>query len=196
MLRICDFGRAHGLKHFFYGGAPGVAEKLAANLQSQFPGMIVAGCACPPFRALTEQEDQAMVDAINASGADVVWIGLGAPKQEKWMAAQAGKLNAAATIGVGAAFDFHAGNVRWAPRWMRNWGLEWMYRLWCEPKRMWRRNLDSPLFLIAVILQLMAQMTGQMIARIKPVPKLQMASSKTIAPEPVIAGAGELAQVA
>jgi len=108
---------------------------------------------CPPFRPLTETEDAAVVEAINRAQPDIVWVGLGAPKQEKWMAAHVGRIHAGAMIGVGAAFDFHAGTVPWAPAWIRKAGLEWAYRLALEPRRMWRRNLDSPLFLWHVILQ-------------------------------------------
>ena len=96
-----------------------------------------------------------MVEQINALRPDVVWVGLGAPKQEKWMAAHVGRIDATAMIGVGAAFDFHSGNVKWAPGWIRTLGLEWAYRLIQEPKRMWRRNLDSPLFLMRVLAQRM-----------------------------------------
>jgi len=153
MLRMCNLGRRHGLRHFFYGGAPGVVEKLSERLSEQFPGLIVAGHYTPPFGDTTKEEDQKAIDAINASNADVVWIGLGAPKQEKWMADHVGKIDSAALIGVGAAFNFHAGTVPWAPRFVRRWGLEWAYRLLTEPRRMWKRNLDSPLFLASVLAQ-------------------------------------------
>jgi N-acetylglucosaminyldiphosphoundecaprenol N-acetyl-beta-D-mannosaminyltransferase len=153
MLRMCNLGRRHGLRHFFYGGAPGVAKKLAEKLAEQFPGLIVAGHYTPPFHEMSPAEDQQAVDAINASNADIVWVGLGAPKQEKWMADHVGKINSAALVGVGAAFNFHAGTVPWAPKFFRRWGLEWAYRLATEPRRMWRRNLDSPLFLASAISQ-------------------------------------------
>ena len=94
-----------------------------------------------------------VVKKINATNPDIVWVGLGAPKQEEWMAEHVGRINAAAMIGVGAAFDFHSGNGTWAPLWIRKTGMEWLYRLAKNPKRMWRRNLDSPLFLLAVIWQ-------------------------------------------
>jgi N-acetylglucosaminyldiphosphoundecaprenol N-acetyl-beta-D-mannosaminyltransferase len=99
---------------------------------------------------LDPNEDQADVERINASRADVLWVGLGAPKQEKWMAAHAGQIQATTMVGVGAAFDFHSGKVKWAPTWMRRMGLEWAHRLILNPKRMWRRNLDSPLFVVSV----------------------------------------------
>jgi len=153
MLNCCDWGRRFGFRHFFYGGKPGVAEKLAERLSSRFAGLQVAGSLCPPFRKLTDEEDAEIVERMNAARATIVWVGLGAPKQEKWMAGHLGRVQAAAMIGVGAAFDFHAGTARWAPRWMRMLGLEWLYRLYCAPRRMWRRNLDSPLFLLGVLRQ-------------------------------------------
>lgn len=153
MLRLCDEGRRLGLRHYFYGGTEGVADQLAERLSERFPGLAVAGTYCPPFRALGPEEDEAILRKINAAKPDVVWVGLGAPKQEKWMAARVGRIEAAAMIGVGAAFDFHSGNVQWAPKWVRALGIEWAYRLVLEPGRLWRRNLDSPLFLMKVLCQ-------------------------------------------
>ena len=153
MLRCCDWGREHGYRHYLYGGGEGVAEKLATRLSDAFPGMTIAGYDCPPFRALSDKEDAGVVGRINAASPDIVWVGLGAPKQEKWMAAHVGRVRATAMIGVGAAFDFHAGMVKWAPAWIRNAGMEWLYRLIKEPRRMWRRNLDGPLFMMRVIWQ-------------------------------------------
>lgn len=151
MLKLCDWGRLKGYRHFFYGGAEGVAEKLAEKLSRDYPGLLVVGTYYPPFRQLSEAEDQAIVDEINKTKPDIVWIGLGAPKQEKWMAEHVGRITATAMIGVGAAFDFHSGNVKWAPAWIRKIGMEWAYRLALEPRRMWRRNIDSPIFLTKVI---------------------------------------------
>ncbi|MBN1182641.1 MAG: WecB/TagA/CpsF family glycosyltransferase [Bacteroidales bacterium] len=153
MLKLCDWGRQKGYRHFFYGGAEGVVEKLAARLSNMYSGLQVAGTYTPPFKPLSYQEDQAVIKKINSTEPDIVWIGLGAPKQEKWMAEHLGRIKAAAMIGVGAAFDFHSGNVKWAPEWIRKSGLEWAYRLIQEPKRMFRRNLDSPLFLAKVVQQ-------------------------------------------
>lgn len=153
LLQVCDAGREHGVRHFFLGGAEGVAERLRDHLLNLYPGLQIAGLYCPPFRNLTPAEDAALVRRINRTQPDVVWVAMGAPKQEVWMAAHAGALNAPAMIGVGAAFDFHSGNVRWAPRWVRRSGLEWAHRLITEPRRMWRRNLDSPLFLFRVLAQ-------------------------------------------
>ncbi|HUT59460.1 MAG TPA: WecB/TagA/CpsF family glycosyltransferase [Phycisphaerae bacterium] len=150
MLRLCDWGRGHGYRHFFYGGTAGVADRLAGRLSRMYPGLQVAGTFCPPFRPLDDQEDAEIVRQINDTRPDVVWVGLGAPKQEKWMHRHRSRIEAAAMIGVGAAFDFHSRSAAWAPAWMRRGGMEWAYRLARDPGRMWRRNLDSPLFLLRV----------------------------------------------
>lgn len=153
MLKLCEWGRAKDYSHFFYGGLPGVADMLAKRLAKKFPGLKVAGTYSPPFRRLTPQEDAKVIQDINSARPDILWVGLGSPKQEKWMASHVGKIAATAMIAVGAAFDFHSGNVKWAPAWLRRLGLEWAYRLAKEPRRMWRRNLDSPLFLLRVMQQ-------------------------------------------
>ena len=153
MLKLCDWCRAARFRHFFYGGASGVAEALAERLTAQFPGLEVAGTCCPPFRDLSPAEDAEIVQRINEARPDIVWVGLGSPKQEKWMLQHLGRMQATAMIGVGAAFDFHSGNVKWTPAWTRRLGLEWAYRLTQNPRRMWRRNLDSPVFLSKVIWQ-------------------------------------------
>jgi N-acetylglucosaminyldiphosphoundecaprenol N-acetyl-beta-D-mannosaminyltransferase len=160
MLACCDWGRQHGYRHYFCGGGDGVAEALAARLAEQYPGLRVVGTCSPPFRELSPEEDEALVARVNAAKPDIVWVGLGAPKQERWMAAHAAHVKATAMMGVGAAFDFHAGKTSWAPRWVRRLGIEWAYRLACEPRRMWRRNLDSPLFLFRVLQQWMRRMLG------------------------------------
>jgi len=151
MLKICDWGRKEGLRHFFYGGTEDVTKKLVDNLNKQFPGLDVAGTYCPPFTQCITAEDEAIIDLINTAKPDIVWVGLGAPKQEKWMAEHLGKIDATAMIGIGAAFDFHSGNITWAPKIVRKLGIEWIWRLVQNPKRMWRRNIDSPVFLIKVI---------------------------------------------
>lgn len=153
MLKACDWGRMHNYRHFFYGGAEGVAKTLATRLGEKYPGLQVAGTYCPPFRQLTRQEDEDIIAMINQTHPDIVWVGLGAPKQEKWAREHLGRINATVMIGVGAAFDFHSGNVKWAPAWIRNIGAEWAWRLVLEPRRMWRRNIDSIVFLLQVILR-------------------------------------------
>jgi len=141
-----------GSSVFLYGTTSRTLELLSARLVSQFPGLRIAGSYAPPFRPLTPAEDADVVRQINDSGADVVWVGLGAVKQEYWMAHHIDVLQAHALIGVGAAFDFHAGVVKQAPLWMQQHGLEWCYRLYREPRRLWRRYLrTNPAFVIGVL---------------------------------------------
>lgn len=125
-------------RHYFYGSKEETLEKLKANLLRDYPGIDIAGMYSPPFRPLTEEEDQAIVEKINEAQADFVWVGLGAPKQEKWMAAHQGKVHGL-MVGVGAAFDFHAGTLARAPEWMQKSNLEWLFRLIMEPKRLFKR---------------------------------------------------------
>ncbi len=139
MLELCRRSASKGYRHFFYGGAPGVAEKLVARLQEQFPGLSVAGTYAPPFRSLSEGEFADVIRLINNSRADIVWVGLGTPKQEIWIADARSSLHAPLVLGVGAAFDFHAGSARQAPQWVRAAGGEWLFRLCTEPRRLWRR---------------------------------------------------------
>ena len=121
----------------------------------QFPGLQVVGSYCPPFRPLTEEEAARVVEMINQSRVDIVWVGLSTPKQERWMAAPPGKIEAPVMIGVGAAFDIHASLVLQAPRWMQRFGLEWLFRLLIEPRRLWRRYLvNNPIFVTLILLQL------------------------------------------
>jgi N-acetylglucosaminyldiphosphoundecaprenol N-acetyl-beta-D-mannosaminyltransferase len=155
MLSLCDAGRANGLRHFFYGGTEGVAAVLAQRLADRCPGLIISGTLSPPFHTPTPAEDTELLERINATSPDVVWVALGTGKQEKWMATHVSRLRASAVIGIGAAFDFHAGTVPWAPAWIRRAGLEWAYRLAHEPRRLWRRNLDSFVFLARIITQRM-----------------------------------------
>lgn len=152
MLAVCEAGLAHGWRHFFYGGGPGLADTLAVRLGKRFDGLAVAGRYTPPFRPLTEEESAEVVAVINASGADIVWVGLSTPKQERWMDTFRPRLDAAALIGVGAAFDFHAGTVRQAPRVLQRVGLEWAFRLAVEPRRLWRRYLrNNPAFIARIV---------------------------------------------
>lgn len=139
MPALIDRSRAHGARHFFYGGAPGVAERLAERLAETYPGLEVVGTHSPPFRPLTPEEDAAEVALINAARPDYVWIGLGAPKQDLWAARQRAVLDAPVLLAVGAAFDFHSGGLRRAPSWMQRAGLEWLFRLMAEPRRLIRR---------------------------------------------------------
>lgn len=154
MLALCERSLENGWKHYFHGGGEGVAERLRDRLCERFPGLEVAGTYTPPFRPPTPAEDQAAAERINRSGADVVWVGLGAPKQETWMHDQLGRIEAPVMIGVGAAFDFHAGVKAQAPRWMQRAGLEWLFRLSCEPRRLAGRYLiGNTRFLIFLLLE-------------------------------------------
>ena len=128
--------------HYFYGSTPETIAALEKNLRSKYPDMKIAGMESPPFRSLTEEEDRQAVERINESGADFVWVGLGAPKQEKWMYEHQGRIHAV-MLGVGAGFDFHAGTVKRAPDWMRRHYLEWLYRLVQDPKRLWKRYVQT-----------------------------------------------------
>ena len=155
MLAWCDRAVQERLPIYLYGGTKTVVERLAQNLQRRFPDLSVAGSHAPPFRPLTPAEEAADIKAIAQSGAAVVFVGLGCPKQEEWMARQQGQLKAVMN-GVGAAFSFHSGAVSQAPRWMMAWGLEWSYRLWQEPRRLWRRYVvNNTAFLLLFGLQLM-----------------------------------------
>ncbi|MFV0295195.1 MAG: WecB/TagA/CpsF family glycosyltransferase [Hyphomicrobiaceae bacterium] len=138
---ICEHSEKEGWSHYFYGGAEGVAGKLAERLARHYPGINIAGTHCPPFRPLSADESRDDIARIDASGADIVWIGLGCPKQEQWMLDHERELQGRILIGVGAAFDFHTGRIERAPKWMRDNGLEWLHRLASEPKRLWRRYL-------------------------------------------------------
>jgi N-acetylglucosaminyldiphosphoundecaprenol N-acetyl-beta-D-mannosaminyltransferase len=152
MLAVCEVAAARGWSAYLYGGAEGVPELLAGRLAARFPGLRIAGTMSPPFRPLTAEEDAAIVERINAAGPDLVWVGLSTPKQERWMAAHRDRLTAPVLLGVGAAFDIHAGRLPQAPRWMRASGLEWLYRLVREPRRLWRRYLrNNPAFVVAVL---------------------------------------------
>ena len=154
MLRVCEFTRERGYTHFLYGGAPGVAEALKARLEERFPGLKIVGTYTPPFRPLTADEEQQLARRLDELKPDLFWVGLSTPKQEKFMAHYWQKLNATLFFGVGAAFDFHAGRVRQAPRWMQRSGLEWLFRLLCDPARLWKRYLkNNPLFILRALLQ-------------------------------------------
>jgi N-acetylglucosaminyldiphosphoundecaprenol N-acetyl-beta-D-mannosaminyltransferase len=140
MARHCERSARTGARLFLYGGRnQGALVQLALNLRTQYPGLKIVGGYAPPFRPLDPDEEAAIAGEINRSGADVVWVGIGVPKQEKWMAAMRDRLTTPLLVGVGAAFDFHAGLVPQAPEWMQRLGLEWVYRLTHEPKRLWRR---------------------------------------------------------
>ena len=168
MLAMLERGQATGLRHYFYGGREGVAELLREKLRERYPQAQIVGASTPPFRPLTEQEELVLVDQLNRLRPDCIWIGLSTPKQERLMARLLERYGQDAAgsgearlqfptvfFGVGAAFDIHAGLLRQAPRWMQRVGLEWLFRLKEEPRRLWSRYLkNSPLFVARAALQL------------------------------------------
>jgi N-acetylglucosaminyldiphosphoundecaprenol N-acetyl-beta-D-mannosaminyltransferase len=147
MLKLCERAAAEGTSIFLLGSTPQTLAALQHNLRAMWPGLRIAGALSPPFRELSAQEDDELVATVNQAHGGVVFVSLGCPKQERWMAAHRGRINAV-MIGVGAAFDFHAGTVARAPAWMRDHGLEWLHRLASEPRRLWRRYLVTNLAFI------------------------------------------------
>jgi N-acetylglucosaminyldiphosphoundecaprenol N-acetyl-beta-D-mannosaminyltransferase len=141
MVDFCATPAAQRSRHFFFGGKPGVAERLAETLSKRFPGMKTAGVCSPPFRPPTSEEDDEIIRKIEQAAPDVLWVGLSTPKQERWMHAHRDRLRVPVMVGVGAAFDIHSGELRQAPYWMREHGFEWLFRLLQEPQRLWHRYL-------------------------------------------------------
>ena len=155
MLHLCESAQRRGHRVFLYGARKETLGALRRNLLSRFPELAIVGCYAPPFRPLTAEEDAEVTRSIVESRADIVFVGIGTPKQDAWMAAHRATLPGVVMFGVGAAFDFHAGRVQQAPPWMQRNGLEWLYRLSREPKRLWRRYLvQTPLFVPLWFLQL------------------------------------------
>lgn len=156
MLEVCRLTAPTGRHHFLVGGAPGVADQLATILKHKFPGLVISGTCSPPFQFWTEVQEEELVAAINRAAPVIVWVGLGTPKQERWMCRRRDSLKAAVLLGVGAAFDIHSGTRNQAPRWMRENGWEWLFRLFQEPRRLWRRYLIyGPQFLFYVALEVL-----------------------------------------
>ncbi len=155
MWNYCAKAEKTGQKIYFYGSTIAVLSILESKLSAAFPELQIAGMYSPPFRELTAAEDAEVVERLNASGANVIFIGLGCPRQERWMFQQRGKINAV-MIGVGAAFNYHAGTTKRAPVWMQNAGLEWLHRLASDPKRLWKRYLiTNSIFIFAITAQLL-----------------------------------------
>jgi N-acetylglucosaminyldiphosphoundecaprenol N-acetyl-beta-D-mannosaminyltransferase len=156
MLEFCAETANTGWRHFFYGGNAGVAEQLVESLTKSCPGIQIAGTYCPPFRPLTVDEDAQIVNAIRLAAPDVLWVGLSTPKQEMWMHEHRDRLGVPVMVGVGAAFDFLSARKRQAPKWMRERGLEWLFRVLKEPRRLWRRYLvNGAEFVFLVALELL-----------------------------------------
>lgn len=154
-----EFGKIanqSGHKYFIYGDTDDTCQALAVKLHQAFPGIRLVGQYSPPFRDLTQQEDDDVVKMINEAQPDVLWVGLGAPKQERWMYEHQRRLKVPVVVGVGAAFKYHSGVINRAPRWIRKSSLEWLWRLGQEPRRVWRRVfLDAPQFLLLVALEML-----------------------------------------
>ena len=140
MGEIMKISAEHGYSHYFYGSTQETLDKLRVNLMRDYPGIQIAGMYSPPFRPLSDEEDLKIVEEINAAEPDFIWVGLGAPKQEKWMANHQGRVKGL-MVGVGAAFDYYAENIKRAPEWMQKANLEWLYRLLQDPKRLFKRYL-------------------------------------------------------
>jgi len=156
-LWVAEAAAREGIPVGFFGGTPEAVKGISENLQRKFPGLKVAYAYSPPFRPLTLEEDIQVVQAIQDAGVRILFVGLGCPKQEHWMAAHRGRIPAV-MLGVGAAFDFHSGRVRQAPSWLQQIGLEWLFRLAMEPRRLWRRYFrHNPRFLVLALRQLLVK---------------------------------------
>jgi N-acetylglucosaminyldiphosphoundecaprenol N-acetyl-beta-D-mannosaminyltransferase len=156
MLSFCRSRAASGYRHFLYGGEPGVPEQLAKFLQQSCPGICIAGVYSPPFRPVTQAEDAAIIEMIDQAAPDILWVGLGTPKQEMWIREHRDLIRVPVLVGVGAAFDFLSARKQQAPMWMREHGLEWLFRLLQEPRRLWKRYLvNGSQFIILNLLDLL-----------------------------------------
>jgi N-acetylglucosaminyldiphosphoundecaprenol N-acetyl-beta-D-mannosaminyltransferase len=154
MLAVMELSGKTGWRHFFYGGAHGTADMLTARLAQRFPKLQIVGAWEPPFRPLNQEERQKLREQIRLARPDILWVGLSTPKQEMFMAEYLDQLDVTLMFGVGAAFDFLAGTVRQAPKWMQRSGLEWLFRLYCEPRRLWKRYFkNNPLFVARIFCQ-------------------------------------------
>ena len=177
MLAVLSTAAERGWRSFLYGGKEGVPELLANRLVARFPGLQVTGTLSPPFRALSDEEDEAVVRSINQAEPDLVWVGLSTPKQEQWMAAHVDRLDAPVILGVGAAFDVHAGLATEAPPWIQRSGFEWLYRLGREPRRLWRRYLGNNPRFVASILRHPPVLVDGIDSRLDPDPSAPAVSS-------------------
>ena len=155
MLLLCERSREKGYSHFLLGGKEGVAPELKCRLEKRFPGLKIVGTYTPPFRPLVAAEEEDLIRRIGEVKPDIIWVGISTPKQERFMAKYGDRLDATLLVGVGAAFDFHTGRLRQAPPWIQRSGFEWLFRLGCEPRRLWRRYLlNNPLFLLNSFFQI------------------------------------------
>jgi N-acetylglucosaminyldiphosphoundecaprenol N-acetyl-beta-D-mannosaminyltransferase len=153
--KFIDWGRADNVTHFFIGSSPSNLSKLKDAIQSKYPGAKIVGMISPPFKPMSEWDNEGFISAINEENPDFIWVGLGAPKQERWMFDQKDAINRGIMFGIGAGFDYLAGNTKHAPGWMKNASLEWLYRLIQEPKRLWKRYFKTiPPFLVLITLEI------------------------------------------
>jgi len=156
MEKFIDWGRQDNASHFFFGSSEDNLHKLRLAIENKYPGAKIAGMMAPPFMPIDQWDNDKFISAINLANPDFIWVGLGAPKQERWMHQHVGKLKAGIMFGIGAGFDYLAGNTKHAPQWMKNMSLEWVYRLFQEPKRLWKRYLTTiPPFLFFASLELL-----------------------------------------
>lgn len=156
MTNVCRLSISKGYRHYLYGGQPGVAQSVKNALEERCPGLQIVGIFCPPFRPLSREEEDAFFDDVWHAKPDVLWVGLSTPKQECFMGKYVERLGVPLLIGVGAAFDFHAGRIHDAPGWIKRLGLQWLHRLLQEPRRLWQRYLlNNPVFLWKIALQLL-----------------------------------------
>lgn len=152
--KTLEWGEAEGIKHYFFGSSEDTLLRMVGNVRLKFPNANIVGMKSPPYREFSELENELFLSEMNESNADIFWIGLGAPKQELWMYENYKKLNRGVMIGVGAGFDYLAGNIKHAPHWMKNYSLEWFYRLIQDPRRLWKRYLvTNSLFLYYIFLE-------------------------------------------
>jgi N-acetylglucosaminyldiphosphoundecaprenol N-acetyl-beta-D-mannosaminyltransferase len=155
MEKFIDWGRQDGIKHFFFGSSEESLQKLKLAIEQKYPGVMICGMVSPPFKPMSEWDNERFTQAINDAKPDFIWIGLGAPKQERWMYNHYNNIHSAIMFGIGAGFAYLAGDTKHAPRWMKNLALEWLYRLAQEPKRLWKRYLKTiPQFLFFATLEL------------------------------------------
>jgi N-acetylglucosaminyldiphosphoundecaprenol N-acetyl-beta-D-mannosaminyltransferase len=156
MLRLCALSAEKGYTHFFFGGNDGVADQLKDSLTLRFPGLKVVGTYCPPFRPLNETEEAELTRTIAELKPDFFWVGLSTPKQERFMGQYLSKLDTKVMLGVGAAFDIHTGRIKDAPYWMKLTGVQWIHRIYQDPKRLWKRYLvNNPIFVYRITLELL-----------------------------------------
>lgn len=153
MLEVCRISEEQGFKNYFYGSTPVVLERLEKKLKTMFSNLKIAGSYSPPFYIEFKNEDKKIIDMINNSNSDILWVSLTSPKQDVWIFRHRDKLNVPVLIGIGAAFDFISGIKKRAPRWMQKIGIEWLFRFLCEPKRLWKRYLVNNVLFILLLLK-------------------------------------------